>query len=161
MPDIADALAFFQPGVSQIVFMDAVAAATMVPTGTEISGGLNLMSELYDAPGWSKSTSWIERRKGNRRERTQMAGATTFAQSSIIFTMDKAGADAAAEFEEGQTGFILKADRGLVAALPGEMFQVEVGAVTPITFYDGSDYPRIQVDFGINRYEKITIPTLA
>lgn len=162
MPEIANAEAFFQPGVSEIVFIDTVAAAatTMIPTGPEITGGLKLLNEVYDVAGWSQSTNWIERRRAKSRTRTQLAGASTFEGSSITFTMDKAGNDAATEFEEGQTGFLLFADRGLTAALPAEIFQVEVGAVVTLRNYD-SDYPRIRVDFGINRREKITIPTLA
>lgn len=160
MPDIADATAFFQPGVSEIVFMDAVAATNLVPSASEINAGLNLMNELYDVAGFSQTTNWIERRKGGTRTRTQLAGATSFEGSSIIFTADQAGNDAAAEFTRDQTGYLLFADRGLVAALPGQVFQVNVGAVVPLRNYD-SDYMRIRIDFGIQDYADITIPVLS
>jgi len=159
MTKIADATAFYQPGVSEIVFIDAIADPDLKATAEEIEGGLRLLNEVYDVSGFSQSTSWIPRRRASSRIRTQIAGATEFAGSSIIFTMDKAGNDAAAEFEEEQTGYLYFADRGLVTALPAEVFQVEVGAVVTLRNYD-SDYPRIQVDFGINRREKVVIPAL-
>src|SRR4051794_16596573 len=113
MPEIADATAFFQPGVSEIVFIDTIAdGTTLLPTQAEITGGLRLLNEVYDVAGFSQTTSWIERRRAGSRTRTQIAGASAFEGSSITFTMDKAGADAAAEFEEGQVGFLLFADRG-------------------------------------------------
>lgn len=161
MPEIADATAFFQPTVSEIVFMDSVASTTLVPTSAEITAGLKLMNELYDVAGFTGSTNWIPRRKGGSRIDTQLAGKFTFEGSSITFTMDKDGADAAAEFEEEQTGFLLMAYRGLIATRPAEVFQVEVGAVVNLPSFDGSDYPRIRVDFGINRRERIVIPTLS
>jgi len=161
MPQIADAIAFFQPSVSEIVSMDAITAqSTLLPTSAEIAAGLRLLNEVYDVSGFAQTTAWIERRRAGSRTRTQIAGASSFDGSSIIFTADKAGNDAAAEFEEGQETNLLFADRGLVAGLPGEVFQVEVGAVVMLRNYD-NDYPRIRVDFGINRREKITIPTLA
>jgi len=159
MNQIATATAFYQPGVSEIVFIDKVAAADLNATGAEIAAGLRLLNEVYDVDGWSQSTSWIERRRAGSRTRTQLAGASSFAGSSITFTMDKAGNDAAAEFEENQVGFAYFADRGLVEGLPAEIFQVEVGAVVPLRNYD-NDYPRIRVDFGINRREKVVIPAL-
>jgi hypothetical protein len=39
------------------------------------------------------------------------------------------------------------------------VFQVVVGAVVTLRNYD-NDYPRIRVDFGINRRETIAIPAL-
>lgn len=160
MSELATAKAFFQPGVSEIVFIDTIASATLDATAAEINGGLKLLNEVYDVAGWSQSTSWIERRRAKSRIRTQLAGASTFEGSSITFTADQAGNDAAAEFEEGQTGFVYFADRGLVATLPAEVFQVEIGAVVNLRNYD-NDYMKIRVDFGINRREKVVIPSLA
>lgn len=160
MPELADATAFFQPGVSEVVFIDAIAdTAGLVPTGAEITGGLKLLNEVYDVAGFSQTTSWIERRKAGSRTRTQIAGASTFEGSSITFTMDQAGADAAAEFDVDQSGFLLFADRGLIASRKAEVFQVVVGAVVTLRNYD-NDYPRIRVDFGINRREVVTLPSL-
>lgn len=160
MGQIATAEAFFQPGVSEIVSIDAIADLVgLLPTSAEITGGLKLCNEVFDVSGFAGSTNWIERRRASSRTRTQLAGATSLDGSSITFTGDKLGNDAAAEFEEGQTGFLLFADRGLTAALPGEVFQYEVGAVVPLRNYD-NDYFKIRVDFGLNRREKITIPAL-
>lgn len=160
MPEIATARAFYQPGFSEIVSIETITDQTgLVPTAAEITAGLLLLNEVYDVSGFSGSTSWIERRRAGSRTRTQLAGAFSFDGSSITFTMDKEGADAAAEFEVGQETNLLFADRGLRTGLPGEVFQVEVGAVVPLRNYD-NDYPRIRVDFGINRSETIVIPTL-
>lgn len=159
MPKLANAEAFFQPGVSAIVFLDDIADADLDATGAELTAGLSLLNEIFDVSGWSQSTSWIERRRASSRTRTQLAGASTFEGSSITFTADKAGVDAAAEFSEGQVGYIYFADRGLVAGRPAEVFQVEVGAVVTLRNYD-NDYMKIRVDFGINRRERVVIPTL-
>lgn len=168
MPDIADANAFFQPTVSQLVFMEQVAASatTMVPTAAEINSGLKLMNELYDVAGFTGSTNWIERRKGGTRVRTQLAGTYAYAASSITFTMDRLGNDAAAEFavdieaDEPTEGFLLCAWRGLVTGRPAKMFKVEVSPVEEVLSMDGSDYPRITVPFGIQKAKDIVIPTL-
>src|SRR4051812_30873670 len=127
MPEIADATAFFQPGVSEIVRIDAITdTAGLVATAAEINGGLRLLNEVYDVAGFSQSTNWIERRRAGSRTRTQLAGASTFEGSSITFTMDRAGVDAAAEFSENEQMYLYFADRGMVAGLPAEVFQVEV-----------------------------------
>ena len=168
MPNLADANAFFQPTVSQIVFMESIAAAatTMVPTDAEIDAGLNLMNELYDVAGFTGETTWIQRRKGGSRVRTQMAGVYTYAGSSITFTMDRAGNDAALEFavdpegDEPLEGFLLCAWRGLVTGRPAKMFKVEVAPAQEVLSMDGSDYPRITIPFGIQKAKDIVIPTL-
>lgn len=157
MPTIANATAFFQPGVSEVVWMTAVADPAS-PTATEINNGLKLLNEVYDVAGFSQTTSWIERRRAGSRTRTQLAGASSFEGSSITFTMDKAGSDAAAEFTVSATGFLLFADRGLVAGRKAELFTVEVGAVVTLRNYD-NDYPRIRVDFGLNAVNNVTVPT--
>lgn len=158
MPEIADATAFYQPGVSEIVKIDSLSDTSgLVATAAEINGGLRLLNEVYDVSGFSQTTSWIERRKAGSRTRTQLAGASTFEGSSIIFTGDKAGNDAAAEFNEGDQLYLYFADRGLIVSRPAEIFQAEVGAVVPLRNFD-NDYFRIRVDFGINRREKLVIP---
>lgn len=155
MPEITSADAFFQPGLSEIVRINAVADAVgLVPTAAEITGGLKLLNEVFDVNGFTRSTSWIERRRAKSRIRTQLAGASTFEGSSITFTGDKAGADAAAEFAEGSSYFLLFADRGLVSGRKAEIFQAEVGAVVNLRNYD-NDYFKIRVDFGLNRREPI------
>lgn len=157
MPTLASATAFFQPGVSEIVWINSVATPG-APTAAEINAGTKLLNEVYDVAGFSQSTSWIERRRAGSRTRTQLAGASTFEGSSITFTMDKAGADAAVEFTVSETGTLLFADRGLVVGKSAELFQCEVGAVVTLRNFD-NDYPRIRVDFGINaNYQLAAIP---
>lgn len=168
MPNIADASAFFQPTVSQIVYIKnlAAAATTMVPTAAEINGGLKLMNELYDVSGFTGETTWIQRRKGGTRTRTQMAGVYTFAGSSITFTMDRQGNDAAAEFAvdpeaaEPVEGFLFCAWRGLVTGRPAETFKVEVAPEQNVHSMDGSDYPRVTIPFGIQKAKKVLVPAL-
>jgi hypothetical protein len=168
MPNLADATAFFQPTVSQIVFLTALASAntTMVPTSAEITGGLNLMNELYDVNGFTGETTWIQRRKGGTRVRTQMAGVYSYAGSSITFTMDLAGVDAATSFAiepdsaTPLTGFLLCAWRGLTTGRPAKMFKVDVAPSQEVLSMDGSDYPRITVPFGIQKAKSIVLPTL-
>lgn len=158
MPEIATANAFYQPGVAEIVRINTIAdSVALQPVLAEITGGLKLLNEVYDLAGWAQSTNFIERRRAKSRVRTQLAGASTFNGSSITFTGDKAGNDAAQEFQEGQTFFLLFADRGLISARPAEVFQVEVGAVVNLRNFD-NDYFKIRVDFGLNRREKVTLP---
>lgn len=168
MTSIADANAFFQPTVSQIAYLEslATAATTMVPSAAEIASGLNLMNELYDVSGFTGKTTWMERRKGGTRVRTQMAGVYTYGESSITFTMDREGNDAAAEFkvdpeaDEPMEGFLLVAWRGLVTGRPAKMFKVEVAPTEDVVSIDGSDYPRVTVPFGIQKAKDIVIPSL-
>lgn len=153
MPTLATATAFFQPGVSEIVWINSVASPG-APTAAEINAGTKLLNEVYDVAGFAQTTNWIERRRAGTRTRTQLAGASTFEGSSITFTMDRAGADAAAEFTVAETGTLLFADRGLVVGKAADLFVCEVGAVVILRNYD-SDYPRIRVDFGINAYYQL------
>ncbi|RBY82680.1 hypothetical protein [Blastococcus sp. TF02A-26] len=158
MPEIANAQAFYQPGVAEIVRINTITDSTgLQPTAAEINGGLKLLNEVFDLAGWSSNTNFIERRRAKSRTRTQVAGAITLEGSSITFTADKLGNDAAAEFAVGQTFYLAFADRGLVSGRPGEVFQVEVGAVVNLRNFD-NDYFKIRVDFGIQRVEKITLP---
>lgn len=158
MPEIANAQAFYQPGVAEIVRIDEIADTVgLVATPEEIAGGLKLLNEVYDLAGWSQTTNFIERRRAKSRVRTQLAGASTFEGSSITFTADRAGNDAAAEFTEGETFYLYFADRGLIAARPAEVFEVEVGAVVNLRNFD-NDYMKIRIDFGLNRRERVVIP---
>jgi hypothetical protein len=157
MPTIATATAFFQPGVSEIVWINSVATPAL-PTAAEINAGTKLLNEVYDVAGFAQTTAWIERRRAGSRTRTQLAGASTFEGSSITFTMDKAGGRRHREFTVGQTGFAAVRRPG-----PGRRqdrrtcTSCEVGAVVPLRNYD-NDYPRIRVDYGLNAYNGVTIP---
>lgn len=167
MPDIADATAFFQPTVSEIVWLETITdTVTLVPTPTEITAGLHLMNELYDVAGFTGEQSWIPRRNGGSRVDTQLAGKYTYGASSITFTMDREGTDAAAEFavdpedDESLEGYLLIAMRGLVTARPAKMAKVEVAPAIEVPSWDGSDYPRITIPFGIQRIKDIVLPTI-
>ncbi|TKJ24365.1 hypothetical protein [Blastococcus sp. CCUG 61487] len=167
MPEIADATAFFQPTVSEIVWMEDIAdKVNLVPTAAEIASGLRLMNELYDVTGFTGEQSWITRRNGGSRVDGQLAGKYTLAASSITFTMDKEGTDAAAEFavdpegDEALEGYLLYAIRGLVTARPAKTFHCEVAPAIDVPSWDGSDYPRITIPFGIHKVKDIVIPTL-
>jgi hypothetical protein len=168
MPTLADANAFFMPTVTEIVFMDTVAAAatTMTPSTAEITSGLKLMNELYDVSGFTGDTTWITRRGGGSRVDTQLAGKYTYAGSYIDFTADRAGNDAAAEFavdpedDEAFSGFLLCAWRGLVTGRPAKIFKVEVAPTVELPSMDGSDYMRVRIPFGIQKAKDIVLPTL-
>lgn len=167
MTQLADATAFFQPTVSEIVWFETLTdTVTMVPTDVEITAGLHLMNELYDVAGFTGDQSWINRRNGGSRVDTQLAGKYTYGASSITFTMDKEGTDAAAEFavdpedDVSLEGYLLVAIRGLATARPAKMFKVEVAPTIEVPSWDGSDYPRLTVPFGIQRAKDIVLPTL-
>jgi hypothetical protein len=165
MTQIADANAFFMPTVSEIVWITSLADTVgLQPTAAEVDGGLRLMNELYDVAGFTGSTNWIERRKGNSRVRTQLAGAYTYNGSSITFTADRAGVDAAAEFKVDPdsstplTGYLFCAWRGLVAARPAKSFKAEVAPTEDVFNFD-TDYMRITIPFGIQKAKDVVVPT--
>jgi hypothetical protein len=162
MTKIADANAFYMPTVSEIVWLLNLADTDgLQPTAAEIDGGLRLMNELHDVSGFTGATSWIERRKG--RVRTQLGGSYTYAGSSITFTADREGVDAAAEFKVDPasptplTGYLFCAWRGLVVGRPAKTFKVEV-APTEDNFNFDNDYMRITIPFGIQKAKDVAVP---
>jgi hypothetical protein len=165
MPKLADANAFFMPTVSEIVWILSIADTTgLQPTAAEVDGGLRLMNELYDVAGFTGSTNWIVRRKGGSRVRPKIAGAYVLADSSITFTADRAGVDAAAEFQVDPesatplTGYLFCAWRGLVDGRPAKTFKVEVAPTEDNVDFD-NDYMRNTIPFGIQKVKDVVVPT--
>jgi hypothetical protein len=153
MAAIPTSTRFFQPGVIKIQFLPTIAAATYVPTTTELTAGTDLTPEVDDIAGWSYSTTFIETKDASSRVSPKLAGRISLEDSSITFNGSSNGTDARSVFTLDQTGFILMADAGIGTGKKAEVFPVSVGAVVKVRSLDGDSF-KIRVDFGVTNVPK-------
>jgi hypothetical protein len=149
---------FFQPGIVDVYYLPAIAAADLTPTRAEITAGTALTPELDDWAGWSYSTTFIETKDAANRIRPKLAGPVSLDDSSITFNGSLDGVDVRTVLTRGDTGFIMICDGGDVAGQPAEVFPVEVGSVVAVRSLDSAPF-KVRVDFGVtNVPQEVTIP---
>lgn len=150
---------FFQPGVIGIRFLPAIAATTLIPTTSEQAAGTDLTIEVDDIAGWTVTTAFVETKDASTVLRPQLAGAVTFAGSSMTFNGSSNGLDVRTVFTRGQTGFIEIGDAGIATGKKADVYPVVVGAIAKLRNLDNTNF-KIRVDFGITGVpaEDITLP---
>jgi hypothetical protein len=150
---------FFQPGNVGILFLPTIAATTLVPTTSEVTAGTDLTAEVDDWAGWTVTTAFLETKDASTVLRPQLAGAVTFAGSSLTFNGSKTGTDVRSVLTRGQSGFIIIGDTGIATGKKADVYPVVVGAVAKLRNLDNTNF-KIRVDFGITGVpaEEITMP---
>ena len=150
---------FFAPGNTGFLFLPAIAATTLVPTTTEITAGTDLTREVEDLAGWTVTTAFIETKDASTPVRPQLAGAVTYAGSSLTFNGSKNGTDVRTILTRGLSGFMVIGDAGVGTGKKADVFPIVVGAVAKLRNLDNANF-LVRVDFGITGVpaEDITLP---
>lgn len=167
MPTTATAMPtstrFFQPGISEYVFLPTIAAAltTLVPTRGEITAGDDLSAEIADVSGWNVQSNQIDTPDMGTRFVSQIGGRTTAPSSSITFYGDREGVDVRTILPRDTEGFMFIADGGDVTGSKADVFPVIVTSVGKVRT-TGDQAHQVTITFAITGEpaEDVTIPAI-
>lgn len=138
---------FFQVGVVEWVYYTA-AVDPKAPTFAEIQAGTRLSNEIDSFTGWTSSSAFIETKDALSRVSVKVVGRKVLEDSSLTFNGSSGAIDAGTFFAEGAGGYMLVANKGLVATRKADIYPVTIGGVNPIPNIDQDIY-KVKVDFGM------------
>jgi hypothetical protein len=150
---------FFQPGISEYVFIPTIASTTLVPTRAEITAGDDLTGEIADISGWNVQSNQIDTPDMGTRFVSQIGGRTTAPSSSLTFYGDEESVDVRTILPRGTEGFLLIADGGDVTNGKADVFPVIVTSVGKVRS-TGDQAHQLTITFAITAEpaEDITLP---
>lgn len=152
MDRIASTERFFQPEISKVYWLASVggaspiAAASGIPTRTELEAGLDITDEVADMAGFNVTSGFIAVPDLGRRFTRQIGGRTSADASSITFYGSLTGEDIRQVMHRLDRGVLVFADSGDAAGKPADAYPVEVSSVGKLRSVGDNAY-RIQVGF--------------
>lgn len=138
---------FFQVGVIEWVYYTA-AVNPFAPTFSEIQAGTRLSNEVDSFTGWASSSSFIETKDAATRVTVKVVGRKAIEDSSLTFNGSSGEIDAGTFFTELASGFMLVANKGLVAGRKSTIYPITIGGVNEIPNIEADIY-KVKVDFGM------------
>jgi hypothetical protein len=136
--DAPKAQRFFNAGITEILFVPVIAAATLSsknvgylkPTAAELGAGIRLSDDVADIAGWNVTSGFIDTPDLGSRYTSRITGRTSSDDSSITFYASEDTNDVRKILPRQTKGFIVVADGGYGAATDiADVFPVEVGSV--------------------------------
>jgi hypothetical protein len=160
--EIPTSTRFFQPGISEYVFVPSIASTSLVPTRAEITAGDDLTAEIADVSGWNVQSNQIDTPDMGTRFVSQIGGRTTAPSSSITFYGDQDSVDVRTVLPRETEGFILIADGGDNGVTSkADVFPVIVTSLGKVRS-TGDQAHQLTVTFAITGEpaEDVTLPAL-
>lgn len=121
---------------------------------------VDLTNQIVTSAGWTTTQAFVpDPDVGSLRTGT-IEGEVTYAESSLTFRMSKTGPanDARAVLHEGDVGFLVTANEGLVAGRSADVARSRVAFGTKVN----EDVARYLVPFSVNNIDHdVVIPALA
>ena len=153
---------FFQPEVSVYLWVPTIAAPTGIPTRAELTAGTELSAEVADIAGFTGTQNFFDSPDFNHRFVSKLPGRVTAADSSLTFYGSEDGQDIRSVLTRGDRGFLVIMDGGDVAGYLMDIFDVQVGSLSPQRSVDEKAF-EIVVSFGIMHppVESVAIPAAA
>lgn len=142
------AVRFFPTGTTKYLWLPAIAAATLIPTRTEINAGTDLSVDLAEVSGWTVSSDLIDTPDINKRFTSRIPGRITAEDSSLAFYEDRVGDDVRALLPRDEEGFIVRMGGGDVPASLGDTFPVTVSSLSKAEGTD-DEAAKLTVSFAI------------
>ena len=139
---------FFAVGITDLLWVPAIAATTGIPTRPELTAGTKLQDEVVDATGWNVEPNSFNVDTLGTRVSPSMTGRLRMSAASITFAASLDGEDIRTVLEDGDQGFIVWADGGDVTGYAAEAFPVTVANVSPVRTIAEQEH-RIVVSFSI------------
>lgn len=158
MAALTPATRYFQPEVTKVFVLPAVAAADLTPTLSEITGGTDVTGDLADWTGWSVTSNDIVTPDLAHRFNSSIPGRITADASSITWYADLTGVnDIRTVLQRDQNTFLAIMDGGNVIGSLMDVFKVTVSSVGKIRAVE--DAPKLTVMFTIRDFaEDLPIP---
>ncbi|MGW1798641.1 phage tail tube protein [Streptomyces sp. NPDC001984] len=141
---------FMRRGVTKIYFLATIAAATNIPTRTELTAGTDLSGAISDIAGWSLGNSPIDTPDMGSTLTTSIPGEDKADASTLTFHEDKAGDSIETLLSKGEEGFVVLLRKGDVPASKSmDVFPVRVASRAP-AYSAGSDPAKFMVTFAVS-----------
>lgn len=153
---------YYAPGVTKILFLTTIAAATLAATRAEMTAGTDLSDEVADLAGWNISAEDIAT-PGLSDFTGSVPGRTSVDASTITFYADELGEDVRTVLTPGLAGFIVIMDAGDIEGGVMDVFPVRVKAVGKPRTVTGQNASQVTVGFSFPRKPKadVAIPAAA
>lgn len=150
---------YINPGVTKIVFADAVADKN-TPTRSEINAGTDLTREVQGADGWTTESEQVETKDLDTEFTGSIPGRTSAKDSSLTFYADETGTDARSLLSRGTPGFVMIFDGGDIPNRKMRVFPVRVSSVGMPIDVEGKDAAMVEIAFAITSEpaENVTVP---
>jgi hypothetical protein len=149
---IAQAVRYIHPGVTDFYFLTAIANANLQATRTELDAGTNLRRETFATTGWNVRSNIVDAPDAGSGFTGKVIGRTAAEDSTATFYMNKTGADPIrALLPRGTVGFVVICWGGDVAANLADTFPVTVAGVPKEVSLAEENPARFMVQFAITR----------
>ncbi|MER5642050.1 hypothetical protein ABT095_34575 [Kitasatospora sp. NPDC002227] len=153
---------FMRRGITKVLFLKTIAAATNVPTRAELSPGsdltksaVDLSRQVSDVEGWSLENSPIETPDLGSRFSTSIPGEDKAASSSLTFYEDLAAETVETLLSKDVVGYVVILRKGDIPQSKSmDIFPVRVGSRAP-SYSTGTEPAKFKVSFAIT-----DVPTL-
>lgn len=148
---------YFQPGVSKVLLVTAIANIATGATRAEINAGTDVSAEVAAINGWKVESESKPTPDMGGRFVKQTNGRITVSSSGITFWADVAGNDIRDVLVLDQATHVVFLDGGDVAGRNMDIFKVKVAALGKIR--DLEEVPRIDGAFTISDFaENLAVP---
>jgi len=118
---------FNRKGTTQIYFLPAIAATTLIPTTSEITAGTDYTGQINAIDGWSLENQPIEIPDMASTFVSKIGGDDQAADSSLTFYEDSTADDIETDLAKGTSGFIVIFSKGKTTGNKGmDVFPVTV-----------------------------------
>lgn len=148
---------YFQPEVTKVYVLTAVADMAVGPTRAELDGGTDVSDDISAIAGFTVATADIATPDLGKRFTGNISGRITAESSSITFYAGKDGNDVRTVLTRDLACFVVILDGGDVDASPMDVFQTTVGSVGKVR--DLEDAPKLTANFTIQDFaDDLVVP---
>ncbi|MFC8449491.1 hypothetical protein [Kitasatospora sp. NPDC057223] len=154
---------FMRRGITKILFLKTIAAATNIPTRVELTapGATDLSKPVSDIEGWSLENSPIETPDLGSQFATSIPGEDKAASSSLTFYEDLAADTVETLLSKGTAGYICILRKGDIPQSKSlDIFPVRVGSRAP-SYSTGTEPAKFKVSFSISDLPTLDAPVPA
>lgn len=152
---------FNRKGTTKILFLETIAAPTMIPTSTELTAGTDYTDQINAIEGFSISNTPIETPDMASTFVSKIDGDDSAEDSSLTFYEDDTLADIETDLAKGTAGFVVILSKGNTAGDKGmDVYPVKVASNSKAYTTD-NEAAKITVQFVITDRPALngTVPT--
>lgn len=157
-PNITASTRYFDPEITVVYYIPAIAAADLTPTRAEMDAGTNLTPQIADLSGWVVTSEEIETPDMGTRFTSKIPGRRSAEDSNLTLYSDINGNDVRTLLPRDTEGYMMWCDGGDVAGNAADVFPIRVRSVPKQRSM--TDAARIQVQCSITSEpaEDVTVP---
>jgi DNA polymerase III sliding clamp (beta) subunit (PCNA family) len=140
---------FNRKGVTKILFADAIASTTYMPTLVEITGATDYTKQIAAVDGFSLENQEIETPDMASTFVSKIPGDDQASDSSLTFYEDDVTDTIETDLAKGTVGFVIICRKGKAASTKGmDVYPVRVASSSPAITAD-NEAAKIMVKFSI------------